>query len=146
MRTPARRMAFSAFSALAATALFAAPAAATVYQQAVVVSADAEIARDGAITLHGAYRCETPSPGGATQIRVTVAQKDSGRLSIGTGAVCDGAAHEWKVRAPQYGAGLHAGRAVATVELQEVHLHGLMPRAVDTVAADSRDIEIREQR
>lgn len=76
---------------------------------------------------------------------MTVAQKDSGRLSIGTGAVCDGAPHEWKVRAPQFGAGLHAGRAVATAELQEVHLHGLMPRAVDTVAVDSRDIEIHEQ-
>lgn len=64
MRTPARRMAFSAFSALAATALFAAPAAATVFQQAVVVNPDAEIARDGAITLHGAYQCETASPAG----------------------------------------------------------------------------------
>ncbi|MCX5199006.1 DUF6299 family protein [Streptomyces sp. NBC_00249] len=143
MRTSARRTAFTVFSALAATALFTAPAAATVYNQAVSVQEHAEIAEDGALTLRGTYHCEGP---GALQIKVTVQQEDAGNLSVGTGSlVCDGADNEWTVRAPQFGAGLHPGHAVATAELQEVHLHGLMPSGVSTLAVDTQDIEIHER-
>ncbi|MEV7726909.1 DUF6299 family protein [Streptomyces sp. NPDC087917] len=148
MRTPARRMALSAFSALAATALFAAPAAATVYQQAISVHPAVDIARDGTITLSGTYRCEPASPVGAVQIRATVIQ-DRIRLGLGAGdAVCDGRDHEWAAHGTlRLTPGIHEGGARVQAELQEIHYGGgLLPRAVDQVAFDERDVQVSDHR
>ncbi|MFD0352830.1 DUF6299 family protein [Streptomyces sp. NPDC127110] len=142
MRTPARRMTLGAFSALAATALFAAPAHATVFNQGISVQSEAHIAGDGSITLSGTYHCEAPSPSGAVQIKATVIQ-DATRLSIGAGeVVCDGAEHEWVAGSPLTG-GIHPGAARAVVELQEIHFSGgLLPRGIDTVAQDDHVIQV----
>ncbi|MFF5704550.1 DUF6299 family protein [Streptomyces sp. NPDC012794] len=143
MRTPASRMTLGAFSALAATALFTTAAHATVFDQAISVRPEAHIAGDGSVTLSGTYRCEVASPSGAMQIKATVIQ-DGSRLSIGAGeVVCDGAEHAWVAGSPLTG-GIHPGRATAVAELQEIHFSGLMPRAIDTVAQDSKDIQVIE--
>ncbi|MEU3721803.1 DUF6299 family protein [Streptomyces sp. NPDC031705] len=143
MRTPARRMALGAFSALAATALFTTPAHATVFHQAISLRSGAHLAEDGSVTLSGTYHCEAASPSGAVQIKATVVQ-DASRLSIGAGqVVCDGAEHAWVARSPLTG-GIRPGRARAVAELQEIHFAGLMPRAVDTVAQDAKDIDVVE--
>ncbi|MFJ3878423.1 DUF6299 family protein [Streptomyces sp. NPDC090077] len=142
MRTPARRMALGAFSALAATALFTATAHATVFHQGISVRSEAHINEKGEITLSGTYHCEAASPSGAVQIKATVVQ-DGTRLSIGAGeVVCDGAEHEWVAGSPLNG-GIHEGDARAVAELQEIHFSGgLMPRGIDTVAQDSRAIKV----
>ncbi|MCX5377861.1 DUF6299 family protein [Streptomyces sp. NBC_00091] len=141
MRTTARRMALGAFSALAATTLFTAPAHATVFNQGISVQSEAHIAEDGGITLSGTYHCEAASLGGAVQIKATVIQ-DGSQLSIGAGeVVCDGAEHEWVAHSPITGS-VHPGRATAVASLQEIHLQGLFPRSVDTVAQDTQDIEV----
>ncbi|WP_327735848.1 DUF6299 family protein [Streptomyces nojiriensis] len=145
MPIPARRMALTAFSALAATTLFAAPAGATVFNQGISVHGDAYVAKDGAVTLSGTYHCEQASPNGAMQIKATLAQEGGGRLSIGAEQiVCDGRERRWVANAPGAFVNVHPGRAVVTAELQEVRFSGLMPRSVDTVAQDSRDVEVRK--
>ncbi len=145
MPIPARRMALTAFSALAATTLFTAPAGATVFNQGISVHRDAYVAKDGAVTLSGTYHCEQASPVGAMQIKATVEQEGGGRLSIGAEQiVCDGQERRWVASAPGAFVNVHPGRAVVTAELQEVRLSGLMPRSVTTVAQDSQDVEVRE--
>ncbi|MEU2449930.1 MULTISPECIES: DUF6299 family protein [Streptomyces] len=144
MPISARRMSLAAFSALAATTLFTAPAGATVFNQGISVR-DAHLAHDGAVTLSGSYHCEQASPMGAMQIKATVAQEGGGRLSIGAEQiVCDGQERRWVANAPGAFANVHPGHAVVTAELQEVRLSGLMPRSVTTVAQDSKDVEVRE--
>ncbi|MCX5271892.1 DUF6299 family protein [Streptomyces virginiae] len=142
MRSSARRMSLVAFSALAATTLFTAPAGATVFEQGISVR-DAYVAHDGAVTLSGTYHCEQASPMGAMQIKATVAQEGGGRLSVGAEQiVCDGQERRWVANAPGAYANVRPGRAVVTAELQEVRFSGLMPRSVTTVAQDSRDVEV----
>ncbi|MFD8983218.1 DUF6299 family protein [Streptomyces sp. NPDC059564] len=148
MRTPARRIALAAFSALAATALFTAPAAATVYHQGISVRPHAHIAQDGTITLSGTYSCEAASPGGAVQVKVTVVQ-DRFRLGLGAGdARCDGEAHSWEAHGTlRLTPGIHEGAALAQAELQEIHFGGgLMPRAIDQIAVDEREIRVIDHR
>ncbi|MEU8434249.1 DUF6299 family protein [Streptomyces sp. NPDC029216] len=141
MRTPARRMALTAFSALAATALFATPALATVFHQGISVEQQAHITPQGAVVLSGTYHCELSPSSAAVQVKATVVQ-DGTRLSIGAGEVfCDGREHAWEAVSPLT-AGLHPGRAEAVAELQEIHMAGLMPRAISTVAQDRKDIEV----
>ncbi|MEU8462420.1 DUF6299 family protein [Streptomyces sp. NPDC029003] len=149
MRTPARRIALSAFSALAATALFTAPAAATVFQQHISLRPHADIERDGTITLSGTYSCEASSPMGAVQVKVTVVQDDRYRLGLGAGdAHCDGMEHRWEARSGlSVTPGIHEGTARAMAELQEIHFGGgLMPRAIDVVAADEQEIRVTHRR
>ncbi|MFJ3516364.1 MULTISPECIES: DUF6299 family protein [unclassified Streptomyces] len=144
MRISARRMTLTAFSALAASTLFTAPAGATVFNQAISVHHDAYVAEDGSVTLSGMYHCEQASPMGAMQIKATLAQGDGGRLSIGAEQiVCDGQERRWVANAPGAFVNVHPGRAVVTAELQEVRLSGLMPKSVATVAQDRQDVEIR---
>ncbi|MFB6563056.1 MULTISPECIES: DUF6299 family protein [unclassified Streptomyces] len=143
MSIPARRMALTAFSALAVTTLFTAPAGATVFNQGISVHRDAYVAKDGSVTLSGSYHCEQASPTGAMQIKATV-EHGGGRLSIGAEQpVCDGTERRWVATAPGRWVNVHPGRAVVTVELQEVQLSGLMPRSVATVAQDRQDVEVR---
>ncbi|WP_314250620.1 DUF6299 family protein [Streptomyces kutzneri] len=145
MLIPARRMALTAFSALAATTLFTAPAGATVFDQGISVHRDAYVAKDGAVTLSGTYHCEQASPMGAMQIKATVEQEGGGRLSVGAEQiVCDGKERRWVANAPGDFVNVHPGHAVVTAELQEVRLSGLMPKSVTTVAQDSQDVEVRE--
>ncbi|MFJ6780902.1 DUF6299 family protein [Streptomyces yangpuensis] len=144
MRISARRMALAAFSALAATTLFGAPAGATVFNQGISVHHDAYVAGDGTVTLSGSYHCEQASPTGAMQIRATVVQEDGHRLSIGAEQpVCDGTERRWVATAPGRWVNVRPGHAVVTAELQEVHLSGLMPKSVATVAQDTKDVEVR---
>ncbi|MFG2877595.1 DUF6299 family protein [Streptomyces sp. NPDC048337] len=143
-----RRMALAALSALAATTVFTVPAGATVFEQGISVHPEAHIAKDGAVTLSGTYHCEQASPVGAMQIKATVEQ-DGSRLSIGAGeVVCDGTEREWVAHAPAFVRGsVHPGHATVTGELQEIHLSpNLMPRSVATVAQDTQDVEVHEER
>ncbi|RPF41069.1 hypothetical protein EDD96_4859 [Streptomyces sp. Ag109_G2-6] len=141
MRIPARRMTLTAFSALAATALFATPALATVFHQGISLRPEARITADGSVVLSGTYQCELSPASAAIQIKATVVQ-DATRLSIGAGEVfCDGREHIWEAVSPMTG-GLHPGAARAVAELQEIHMTGLMPRALSTVAEDRQDIEV----
>ncbi|MFE0580363.1 DUF6299 family protein [Streptomyces sp. NPDC058874] len=143
MRISPRRMALAAFSALAATTLFCAPAGATVFSQGISVHHDAYVAGDGTVTLSGSYHCEQASPSGAMQIKATV-EHEGGRLSIGAEQpVCDGKERRWVATAPGRWVDVRPGRAVVTAELQEVRLSGLMPRSVSTVAQDRQDVEVR---
>ncbi|MFE9479779.1 DUF6299 family protein [Streptomyces spororaveus] len=145
MPIPARRMALAAFSALAATTLFTAPAGATVFNQGISVHHDAYVAKDGAVTLSGMYHCEQASPMGAMQIKATVVQEDGRQLSIGAEQiVCDGQERRWVANAPGAFVNVHPGRAVVTAELQEVRLSGLMPKSVDTLARDTQDVEVHK--
>ncbi|WP_328790090.1 MULTISPECIES: DUF6299 family protein [unclassified Streptomyces] len=144
MPIPARRIALTAFSALAATTLFTAPAGATVFNQGISVQRDAYVAKDGSVTLSGSYHCEQASPTGAMQIKATV-EHEGGRLSIGAEQpVCDGTERRWVATAPGRWVNVRPGRAVVTAELQEVQLSGLMPRSVATVAQDRQDVEVRK--
>ncbi len=144
MRISARRMSLAAFSALAATTLFTAPAGATVFNQGISVQG-AHVAHGGAVTLSGSYHCEQASPMGAMQIKATVDQEGGGRLSIGAEQlVCDGQERRWVANAPGAFANVRPGHAVVTAELQEVRLSGLLPRSVTTLAQDSKDVEVRE--
>ncbi|MFD8145290.1 DUF6299 family protein [Streptomyces sp. NPDC059708] len=141
MSTAARRMALTAFSALAATTLFATPALATVFHQGISMRSQAHINRQGEVALSGTYHCELSPTSGSVQIKATVVQ-DGSRLSIGAGEVfCDGREHHWKAVSPLT-AGLHAGPARAVAELQEIHMSGLMPRTLSTVAQDEQVIEV----
>ncbi|MEV6577312.1 DUF6299 family protein [Streptomyces sp. NPDC051582] len=143
MRISTRGMALTAFSALAAGTLFTAPAGATAFHQSISVHHDAYVAQDGSVTLSGPYHCEQASPTGVMQIKATVVQEDGSRLSIGAEQpVCDGREHRWVAVAPGRFANVHPGRAEVTAELQEIHLSGLMPRSVTTVARDTRDVEV----
>ncbi|MFJ7776183.1 DUF6299 family protein [Streptomyces yangpuensis] len=144
MRISARRMTLAAFSALAATTLFGAPAGATVFNQGISVHHDAYVAGDGTVTLSGSYHCEQASPTGAMQIRATVVQEDGHRLSVGAEQpVCDGTERRWVATAPGRWVNVRPGHAVVTAELQEVRLSGLMPKSVATVAQDTKDVEVR---
>ncbi|MEU6309887.1 DUF6299 family protein [Streptomyces sp. NPDC047014] len=143
MPVPARRMALAAFSALAATALFTAPAGATVFQQGISVDDEARITEDGGVILSGTYHCEQASPEGAMQVKASVEQ-DGGRLGIGAERiVCDGTERRWVAHAPGEYAHVREGRAKVTAELQEVRLKGFFPRSVDTVALDAKDVTFR---
>ncbi|MFD9409087.1 DUF6299 family protein [Streptomyces sp. NPDC059989] len=139
------RMALAALSALAATTVFTGPAAATVFNQGISVHPDAHIAEDGTVTLSGTYHCEQASPMGAMQIKAVVEQ-DGSKLSIGAEeVVCDGTERKWVARTPGFLAGsVHPGHATVTGEIQEIHLSGLMPRSVATVAQDTQDVEVHE--
>lgn len=148
MRTPARRIALAAFSALAATALFTAPAAATVFHQGISVRPEAHIAEDGTITLSGTYSCQAASPMGAVQVKVTVVQ-DGTHLGLGAGdARCDGQEHDWEAQGTlRLTPAIHEGAALAQAELQEIHFGGgLMPRAIDRVALDEKEIQVIDHR
>ncbi|MFJ6797745.1 DUF6299 family protein [Streptomyces sp. NPDC091268] len=146
MRTPARRMALAALSALAATAAFAPPAGATVFEHGISVHEDAYVQEDGGVILSGTYHCEQASPMGAMQIKATVDQGD-GRLSIGAEeVVCDGTERRWVAHAPGAFSHVHPGRATVTAELQEIRLSGLMPTSVATVAQDTEDVTVHEDR
>ncbi|AWZ05424.1 MULTISPECIES: DUF6299 family protein [unclassified Streptomyces] len=141
-------MALTALSALAATAVFTAPAQATVFDQGISVKSRVHIGADGAVTLSGTYHCRQASPGGAIQIKATLVQDDV-RLGIGAGdAVCDDQVHQWTARSkPGFDLGLHEGSAKAVAELQEIHFNGgLLPRAVDTVARDETDAWVADHR
>ncbi|MEV6950895.1 DUF6299 family protein [Streptomyces sp. NPDC051183] len=144
MRTPARRMALAAFSALAAGAVFTSPAAATVFHQAISVHDDVHLGKHGDVILSGTYQCEQASPAGAMQIKATVVQ-DGTRLSIGAEQpLCDGTERRWVAHAPGRFVSLHPGHARVTAEIQEIRLAGLMPRSIATVARDTKDVEVRE--
>ncbi|MEU5811181.1 DUF6299 family protein [Streptomyces sp. NPDC047718] len=147
MRTSGSRITLAAFSALAATTAFTAPAAATAFNQTVSVRSEAHIDADGTITLSGTYRCEQPSPDGTIQIKAALVQGDV-HLGIGAGrAVCDGKDHDWHAHATlAYTPQVHAGPARVTAELQELHLSGLMPSSLDTVAADEKAVEVVDHR
>lgn len=143
MGMPGRRMALAALPALAATAVFTAPATATPFDSAISVQPYAHIGDDGTITLSGTYRCNDPSPVGAIQITASVIQ-DGVHLTTGAGdAVCDGAEHEWESRAKlRHTPGIHPGRARAEARLQEIRLSGLMPQSLHTLAEDHRDVQV----
>ncbi|MGW7315547.1 DUF6299 family protein [Streptomyces sp. NPDC054854] len=148
MRTTAIRLALTACSALAATAALAVPAEATVFHQEISVRSDAHITPDGRITLSGTYSCEAASPVGAVQVKATVIQEGV-RLTMGAGdAVCDGHEHPWRAESkPGRSWGVHEGAARAVAQLQEIHFGGgMLPRAVDTVAEDARDITVHDRR
>ncbi|NXY95847.1 hypothetical protein HYE82_15895 [Streptomyces sp. BR123] len=147
MRAYGSRITLAAFSALAAAAVFPAPAEATVFNQAVSVQSKASIGKDGTITLSGTYRCELPSPKGAIHVGATLVQ-DGVRLGLSAGAaVCDGRSHAWYARGTlRYTPGVHAGRAEAAAELQEIHFSGFMPSSLDTVAADRKVVEVVDLR
>ncbi|MGW6708328.1 DUF6299 family protein [Streptomyces sp. NPDC054956] len=141
-------MALTALSALAATAVFTAPAQATVFEQGISVKSHAHIGEDGAITLSGTYHCRQASPAGAIQIKATLVQ-DNVQMGIGAGqAVCDDRQHTWTARSkPGFDFGLHEGPAKAVAELQEIHFHGgLLPRAIDTVAQDEKEVWVADHR
>ncbi|WP_411106800.1 DUF6299 family protein [Streptomyces sp. cmx-4-9] len=144
MRIHGTRMALAALSALAATAAFSAPAQATVYDQGISVLSHGHIHPDGTVTLSGTYHCTNPSPVGAKlQISASVRQEGT-RLAFGGGeADCDGREHAWEATGSlRYTPGIHAGAALAEAKLDEVHFSGLMPRSVDTVAEDRREIRL----
>lgn len=147
MGMPGSRTALAALSALAATAGFTAPADATVFNHGISVQPYAHIDQDGTITLSGSYHCDVASPVGAVQIKATVIQ-DNVRLTIAAGdAHCDGAEHGWTADGTlRLTPGVHGGRAVAAAQLQEIHFSGLMPKSIDTVAEDTRDIEVIDHR
>ncbi|MFD7627940.1 DUF6299 family protein [Streptomyces sp. NPDC059851] len=147
MRTYGSRITLAALSTLAAATAFAAPAGATVFDQAISVQSEAHIGADGTITLSGTYRCEQPSPDGTTQVKATLVQ-DGVHLGISGGqAVCDGKDHQWHARGTlAYTPQVHAGPAKATAELQEIHLAGVMPSSLDTVAADEKVVEVVDHR
>ncbi|MGT2528837.1 DUF6299 family protein [Streptomyces nojiriensis] len=147
MRISGRRMALAALSALAATTVFTAPAGATVFNQGISVRPDVRIAGDGSITLSGTYHCEQASPMGAMQVKAAVLQEGH-QLSIGGAqVVCDGTERVWEAHAPGFATrSVRPGRATVSAELQEIHLSGLMPSAVATVAQDVRDVEVRADR
>ncbi|MFK0255953.1 DUF6299 family protein [Streptomyces sp. NPDC090445] len=147
MRTYGSRIALAAFSALAAGAVFTAPAEATVFNQAVSVQSKASIGKDGTITLSGTYRCELPSPEGTIQVRAALVQDDVHLGLSGGEAVCDGKDHAWHAHGTLgYTPQVHAGPAKATAELQEIHFSGIMPSSLDTVAADEKVVEIVDHR
>lgn len=142
------RMALAALAALGATAVFTAPANAAHYENDIFVSSEAHIAPDGTIHLSGEYRCTAPSPSGAVQIKATIEQEDV-RLGIGGGdAQCDGAVHDWSAHGTlRLTPTVHAGEALAKAELQEIRFgDGLLPRSVDTVAQDARQVEVIDHR
>ncbi|WP_158708493.1 DUF6299 family protein [Streptomyces sp. NRRL S-244] len=144
MRVSTRRLAVTVLSTLTAATAFTAPAEATVFEQGISVQ-DAYVAADGAVTLSGAYHCEQASPSGVMQIKATVVQEEGHRLSIGAEQpVCDGREHRWVAVAPGRFANVHPGHAEVTAELQEIHLSGVMPKSVATVAQDTQDVEVHE--
>ncbi|WP_326589888.1 DUF6299 family protein [Streptomyces sp. NBC_01294] len=137
-------MALASLSALAATAVFTAPADATVFDQGISVQPYGHISRDGEVTLSGTYHCSNPSPMGAKlQIAAAVVQ-DGTRLGFGGGeADCDGEEHVWQATGSlKFTPGVHPGAALAEVQLNEIHFSGLMPRSIDTVAEDRQEIEL----
>ncbi|MFJ4780767.1 DUF6299 family protein [Streptomyces sp. NPDC088762] len=144
MRIHATRMALAALSAVAGAAVFTAPATATSFDQGISVQPYAHISEDGTITLSGTYHCTVPSPMGATlQISAGVYQ-DGTRIGLGGGqAQCDGAEHEWRASGSlRLTPNVHPGPALAEAQLNEVQFSGLMPRSIDTVAEDRREIRL----
>ncbi|MCX4692801.1 DUF6299 family protein [Streptomyces sp. NBC_01408] len=140
----ATRMAVAALSALAAAAVFTAPAEATVYDQGISVQEYGHISEDGTVTLSGTYHCTNPSPKGAKlQIAASVTQGGT-RLAFGGGeADCDGEEHAWEATGSlKYTPGIRPGAALAGAQLNEIHFSGLMPRSIDTVAEDQREIRL----
>ncbi|MGP3686667.1 DUF6299 family protein [Streptomyces sp. IBSNAI002] len=137
-------MALAALSALAATAVFTAPAEATSFDQGISVQPYGHISEDGTVTLSGTYHCTSPSPVGAKlQIAASVIQHGT-RLAFGGGeATCDGQEHAWQATGSlRYTPGIKAGPARAEARLNEIHFSGLMPRSVDTVAEDGKTIDL----
>lgn len=143
------RTALIAFSALAAAAVFAAPAAATSYHNSISVQPYAHITPEGTITLSGTYVCDDPSPAGAVQLMAVVVQ-DSVRLGANADEepVCDGAVHEWQSHAKlAWTPDLHAGDAGVEARLQRVNrAGGIMPKSVDTLAEDVHGAEVVDHR
>ncbi|MEU9146928.1 DUF6299 family protein [Streptomyces sp. NPDC048349] len=141
-------MALAALSALAATTVFTATAGATSFDQEISVQPYGHISQDGRITLSGKYRCSNPSPMRAKlQIAAAVVQ-DGTRLAFGGGeAQCDGQEHAWEATGTlEFTPGVHPGRALAEAQLNEIHFAGLMPRSIDTVAEDRREIRLAVRR
>ncbi|MGW0391167.1 DUF6299 family protein [Streptomyces sp. NPDC003042] len=136
-------MALAALSALAATAAFTAPATATVFEQGISVQPYGHISDDGTITLSGTYHCTAVSPMGTVQIAASVLQ-DGTRLAFGGGeAHCDGGEHAWEATGSlRFTPGVHSGPALAEVRLNEIQRSGLMPKSIDTVAEDRREIQL----
>ncbi|MEU9252637.1 DUF6299 family protein [Streptomyces sp. NPDC048270] len=137
-------MALAALSALAATAVFAVAAEATSFDQGISVQPYGHISEDGTVTLSGTYHCENPSPVGAKlQIAAAVVQ-DGTRLAFGGGeAKCDGQEHAWEATGSlKFTPAVHPGPALAEAQLNEIHFSGLMPRSIDTVAADRKEINL----
>lgn len=148
MRIHGSHLALTALSALAATAVFTTQASATVFDQGISVQPYGHISEDARITLSGTYHCETASPVGTSpQIAVTVVQGGT-RLTFGGGeARCDGAEHAWTASGSlRFTPDIHPGTAQADARLNEVTFSGLMPRSVDTVAQDVRDIRLISRR
>ncbi|WP_107417231.1 DUF6299 family protein [Streptomyces sp. CB00455] len=139
-------MALAGLAALAATAVFTAPAGATSFDQGITVRSYGHISEDGAVTVSGTYHCNTPSPRGKVQIAAAVVQGGT-RLAFGGGeAECDGREHAWEATGSlRYTPDVHPGPAVAEARLNEIHFSGLMPRSIDTVAEDRRDIRLIAQ-
>lgn len=142
MRMHGGRTALAALSALAATAVFTAPAEATSFDQGISVRPYGHVSKDGTVTLSGTYHCTNPSPVGAKlQIAAAVVQ-DGTRLAFGGGeARCDGQEHEWEATGSlKFTPDVHPGPARAEARLNEIHFAGLMPRSIDTVAEDRQDL------
>ncbi|MGR4883320.1 DUF6299 family protein [Streptomyces sp. LARHCF249] len=138
------RIALAALSALAATAVFTAPAGATSFDQGISVQPYGHISEDGKVTLSGTYHCSSPSPVGAKlQIAAAVVQ-DGTRVAFGGGeARCDGREHEWEATGTlQFTPAVHPGPALAEAQLNEIHFSGLMPRSIETVAEDRQEIRL----
>lgn len=138
------RMALAALSALAAAAVFTTPADATSFDQGISVQSYGHISEDGKVTLFGTYHCTAPSPMGAKlQIAAAVIQ-DGTRLAFGGGeAQCDGEEHAWQATGSlAFTPAVHPGPALAEAQLNEIHFSGLMPRSIETVAEDRREIRL----
>ncbi|MEU9107912.1 DUF6299 family protein [Streptomyces xanthophaeus] len=138
------RTALAALSALAATAAFTAPAEATVYNQGISVQSHGHIHQDGTVTLSGTYHCSNPSPVGA-KLQISAALVQGGtRLAFGGGeADCDGQEHAWEATGSlRYTPGIRPGAALAEAQLKEIHFSGLMPRSIDVVAEERREIRL----
>ncbi|MBW5487167.1 DUF6299 family protein [Streptomyces bambusae] len=146
MRISPRRLAVAALSALATATVFATPAGAGGHGDGISVSPYGTISDDGAVTLHGTYRCSAASPHGV-QIQAAVAQ-DSTRVGFGgEEAVCDGRQHKWSATVgPAWGRVLHEGPAGAEVRLQSATL-GSSPFSVRVsyLAESHGDIVLRHK-
>ncbi|WP_329384385.1 DUF6299 family protein [Streptomyces sp. NBC_01351] len=144
MRIHGSRLALAALSALAATAVFTTQAGATSFDQGISVQPYGHISEGDTITLSGTYHCEAPSlVGTSLQIAAAVVQGNT-RLAFGGGeAQCDGAEHEWHATGTlRFTPDVHPGEALAEVRLNEITLSGLMPKSIDTVAEETREIRL----
>ncbi|MCX4526306.1 MULTISPECIES: DUF6299 family protein [unclassified Streptomyces] len=139
-------MALAALSALAAAAVFTVPANATVFENHISVWQDAHIGDDHTVTLSGTYVCNDPSP---ARVQLSTAVVQNGiRLGKSAGnVVCDGEEHEWQTTASmRFTKGLSAGEALGEARLEVIHMGGLLPKAIDTLAEDSHEIRLIDHR